>query len=66
MQEVARQAIGEYVEGHSRAELLERVLDVELSRLRRSAGAAWSVIYLTLPELVYIADRRLVERTLGT
>jgi hypothetical protein len=32
MQEVARQAILEYIEGHSRAELLERVLDEELPR----------------------------------
>lgn len=32
MQEVARQAVREYVEGHSRAELLERVLDSELPR----------------------------------
>jgi len=32
MQEVARQAIREYVEGHSRAELLARVLDEELPR----------------------------------
>lgn len=32
MQEVARQAIREYVEGHSRAELLDRVLDDELPR----------------------------------
>jgi hypothetical protein len=32
MQEVARQAIREYVEGHSRAELLDRVLDTELPR----------------------------------
>jgi hypothetical protein len=32
MQEVARQAIREYIEGHSRAELLERVLDEELPR----------------------------------
>jgi plasmid stability protein len=32
MQEVARQAIREYVEGHSRAELLDRVLDRELPR----------------------------------
>jgi predicted transcriptional regulator len=32
MQEVARQAIREYVEGHSRAELLDRVLDQELPR----------------------------------
>ena len=30
MQEVARQAIREYVEGHSCAELLDRVLDQEL------------------------------------
>jgi len=30
MQEVARQAIREYVELHSRAELLDRVLDEEL------------------------------------
>ncbi|MDR0342065.1 MAG: ribbon-helix-helix protein, CopG family [Nocardiopsaceae bacterium] len=30
MQDVARQAIREYVEGHSRAELLDRVLDEEL------------------------------------
>jgi predicted transcriptional regulator len=41
MQEVARQAIREYVEGHSRAELLDRVLDEELPRyaeaLRRLA-----------------------------
>jgi predicted transcriptional regulator len=32
MQEVARQAIREYVEGHSRSELLDRVLDDELPR----------------------------------
>jgi len=32
MQEVARQAIREYVEGHSRAELLDQVLDEELPR----------------------------------
>ena len=32
MQEVARQAIREYIEGHSRAELLERVLYEELPR----------------------------------
>jgi predicted transcriptional regulator len=32
MQEVARQAIREYIEGHSRAELLEQVLDEELPR----------------------------------
>jgi predicted transcriptional regulator len=32
MQEVARQAIREYVENHSRAELLDQVLDDELPR----------------------------------
>ena len=32
MQEVARQAIREYVENHSRAELLDRDLDEELPR----------------------------------
>ena len=32
MQEVARQAIREYVETRSRAELLDRVLDEELPR----------------------------------
>jgi hypothetical protein len=32
MQEVIRQAIREYVESHSRAELLNRVLDEELPR----------------------------------
>ena len=32
MQEVARQAIREYVEDHSRAEVLDRVLDEELPR----------------------------------
>jgi predicted transcriptional regulator len=32
MQEVARQAIREYVELHSRAELLDRVLDGQLPR----------------------------------
>jgi len=32
MQEVARQAIREYVENHSRTELLDRVLDEELPR----------------------------------
>jgi hypothetical protein len=32
MQEVVRQAIREYVESHSRAELLGRVLDEELPR----------------------------------
>lgn len=32
MQEVARQAVREYVEGTSRRELLDRVLDAELPR----------------------------------
>jgi predicted transcriptional regulator len=32
MQDIARQAIREYVETHSRAELLDRVLDEELPR----------------------------------
>lgn len=32
MQEVARQAIREYVEQHSRVDLLDRVLDEELPR----------------------------------
>jgi len=32
MQEVARHAIREYVENHSRTELLDRVLDEELPR----------------------------------
>lgn len=32
MQEVARQAIREYVESHSRADLLDQVLDEELPR----------------------------------
>jgi hypothetical protein len=32
MQEVARQAIREYVENHSRADLLDQVLDEELPR----------------------------------
>ncbi|WP_462185833.1 MULTISPECIES: ribbon-helix-helix protein, CopG family [unclassified Frankia] len=32
MQEVARQAIREYIEAHNRAELLDRVLDEELPR----------------------------------
>lgn len=32
MQEVARQAVREYIENHSRADLLDRVLDEELPR----------------------------------
>ncbi|MEI2765663.1 MAG: hypothetical protein V9F82_08275 [Dermatophilaceae bacterium] len=32
MQDVARQAVREYVERHSRAELLDRVLEEELPR----------------------------------
>ena len=32
MQEVAREAIREYVENHSRADLLDQVLDEELPR----------------------------------
>ena len=32
MQDVARQAVREYIESHSRAELLDRVLDEELPR----------------------------------
>ena len=32
MQDVARQAVREYIETHSRAELLDRVLDEELPR----------------------------------
>lgn len=32
MQDVARQAVREYIDNHSRAELLDRVLDDELPR----------------------------------
>ena len=32
MQEVARQAVREYVENHSRSDLVDRVLDEELPR----------------------------------
>ena len=32
MQDVARQAVREYVENHSRTELLEQILDEELPR----------------------------------
>ncbi|WP_248828679.1 hypothetical protein [Frankia sp. Mgl5] len=32
MQEIARQAIRDYIEAHSRAELLDQVLDEELPR----------------------------------
>lgn len=32
MQDVARQAVRDYIEGSSRLELLDRVLDVELPR----------------------------------
>lgn len=32
MQDVARQAVREYVENHSRAELLDQILDQELPR----------------------------------
>jgi predicted transcriptional regulator len=32
MQDVARQAVREYIESHSRADLLDRVLDEELPR----------------------------------
>lgn len=32
MQDIARQAVREYVENHSRAELLDKVLDQELPR----------------------------------
>lgn len=32
MQEVARHAVREYIEGHSRTELIDRVLDSELPR----------------------------------
>ena len=32
MQEVVRQAIREYVEGHSRAELIDQVLEEKLPR----------------------------------
>ena len=32
MQEVAREAVREYVENHSRADLLDRVLDEDLPR----------------------------------
>lgn len=32
MQDVARHAVREYIENHSRAELLDRVLDEELPR----------------------------------
>ena len=32
MQDVARQAVREYVESHSRADLIEQVMDAELPR----------------------------------
>lgn len=32
MQDVTRQAVREYIENHSRSDLLERVLDEELPR----------------------------------
>ena len=32
MQEVTRHAVREYIEGHSRTELIDRVLDTELPR----------------------------------
>jgi hypothetical protein len=32
MQDIARQAVGEYVENHSRADLLDQVLDTEFPR----------------------------------
>ena len=32
MQDVARQAVREYIENHSRTELLDRVLDEDLPR----------------------------------
>ncbi len=36
MQDVARQAVKDYVESHSRAELLDKVLDEELPRYREA------------------------------
>lgn len=38
MQDLARQAIREYIENHSRAELLDRVLDEELPRYAEALG----------------------------
>ena len=38
MQEVAAEAIREYVENHSRSELLDRVLDEDLPRYAEALG----------------------------
>jgi len=62
MQEVARQAIREYVENHSRAELLDQVLDAELPATLRP----WSASASDLPdpaELLHIAGRVLGRTT---
>lgn len=58
---MARQAMREYAESHSRAELLDQVLDEELPHYAESFGAARSVIYPTLSELLHIS-----EQTLGS
>jgi death on curing protein len=55
MQEVARQAVREYIESHSRADLLDLVLDQELPRYAHEAPR--TVIYLTLAELLHVAER---------
>ncbi len=59
MQEVVWRAIREYVESHSRAQLVDQVLDGEPAPLRGGPAAARAVIYLTLPELEHIATSRI-------
>src|SRR6202035_5631131 len=53
MQEMARQAIREYVENHSRGELLDQVLDEELPRTPRP----WSGSASDLRDLAGTAAR---------
>ena len=57
MQEVTRQAIREYIESHSRADLLDRVLDEELPRYAEALERLGPVIYLTRAEILRVAER---------
>ena len=59
MQDVARQAVRDYVETNSRLGPAQPGTRRRVAEVRRGAGATRAVIYLTLPELMIVAERTL-------
>ena len=49
----------EYIEGHSRTDLVDKVLDLRAAALRGGTAATRSAIDLTLADLLHVAERTL-------